>query len=82
MQLVALRWVPVIGQMPLLASLTPKASNRGRAQRRPRLEFCLPGSGVDYVGGRVNYVGGWETPTPSHGRGLGRAGVGGWLAGK
>jgi hypothetical protein len=39
-----LRWVPFIGQIWPLTSLTPGGRNRVRSQCRPHGEFCLPGS--------------------------------------
>jgi len=38
------RWVPFIGQIWPLTSLTPGGRNRVQSQCRPHGEFCLPGS--------------------------------------
>jgi len=41
--MLGMRWVPFIGQIWPLTSLTPGGRIRVRSQCRPRGEFCLPG---------------------------------------
>ena len=43
-EMAALRWVPFIGQLWPLTSLTLDGRNRVRPQCRPHGEFCLPES--------------------------------------